>query len=172
MNSDKRHEIRRALPSDAERLLTCLQSLDQESQFLLYEPDERDANINTQRALLEQLGENHRNLLLVADTQDEIVGYLGARGGILRRNRHVLASLSLGVMQAYQRAGVGRSLLVNTIRWARAEGFRRIEFTVHSENRGAINLYLALGFQVEGTRRESLCIEGRWVDELWMSKIL
>ena len=164
MNSDKRHEIRRALPSDAERLLTCLQSLDHESQFLLYEPDERDANINRQRTLLEELGGNPRNLLLV--------GYLGAKGGILRRNRHVLASLSLGVMQAYQRAGVGRSLLVNTIRWARAEGFRRIEFTVHSENRGAINLYLALGFQVEGTRRESLCIEGRWVDELWMSKIL
>ena len=80
MNTDKRHEIRRALPSDAERLLTCLQSLDHESQFLLYEPEERDANINTQRTLLEQLSENPRNLLLVADTQDEIVGYLGARG--------------------------------------------------------------------------------------------
>ena len=82
MNTDKRHEIRRALPSDAERLLTCLQSLDHESQFLLYEPEERDANINTQRTLLEQLSENPRNLLLVADTQDEIVGYLGARGAL------------------------------------------------------------------------------------------
>ena len=115
--------------------------------------------------------ETGRNLLLVADTQDEIVGYLGARGAASRRNRHVLASLSLGVMQAYQRAGVGRSLLVNTIRWARAEGFRRIEFTVHLENRGAINLYLALGFP-KSKEREELCIEGRWVDELWMSKFV
>jgi len=172
MSPAKRHQIRRALPSDAENLLTCLQSLDQESHFLLLEPDERDANIDTQRQLLEQLSEAPRNVLLVADTGDEIVGYLGAKGGLYRRNRHVLASLSLAVLESYQRAGVGRSLMVNAIRWARAEGFHRIEFTVHSENLGAINLYLALGFQVEGTRRDSLSIDGKLCDELWMSKIL
>ena len=68
-------------PSDAERLLTCLQSLDHESHSLLYEFEERDANINTHEPSRKLL--NPGNLLLVADTQDEIVGYL-ARGGHLR----------------------------------------------------------------------------------------
>ena len=170
--NDPAFTIRTAGQHDAEALLTCLSTLDNETQYLLLEPDERRTTVDTQRTLIQDMEENPRNLLLVAATPSAIVGYLGAKGGRYRRNQHVLSSLSLGVLNSYQRRGVGRSLISRAIKWARTQDFKRIEFTSHAENHAATKLYLSLGFQVEGTRRNALSVDDRLVDELWMSKLL
>jgi len=41
-----------------------------------------------------------------------------------------------------------------------------------AHNTPAIGLYRKLGFQVEGTKVHALCVDGIYVDELLMAKLL
>jgi len=56
--------------------------------------------------------------------------------------------------------------------WARSKGLHRLELTVDVENRRAIALYEKCGFEREGVKRHSRRIEGRYSDELYMSKLI
>jgi RimJ/RimL family protein N-acetyltransferase len=48
---------------------------------------------------------------------------------------------------------------------------RRVELTVHTTNQRAIAAYKRCGFQVEGVRRSSLLVDGKYVDEYLMAVI-
>ena len=56
--------------------------------------------------------------------------------------------------------------------WARKKGFYRLELGVLSTNEQAISLYKKFGFQEEGIRKSRYHIDGTWVDEILMSKLL
>ena len=56
--------------------------------------------------------------------------------------------------------------------WARANGLVRLELTVECPNTGAKALYEKHGFTVEGVRPKSMKVNGTYVDEYYMGKIL
>ncbi|KHF26789.1 putative acetyltransferase YhhY [Anoxybacillus sp. BCO1] len=63
-------------------------------------------------------------------------------------------------------------LLTELERWAREKGVHRLELTVVIDNAPAISLYQKMGFEQEGVKRHSLNINGRYVDEYCMAKLL
>jgi RimJ/RimL family protein N-acetyltransferase len=56
--------------------------------------------------------------------------------------------------------------------WARAQQLQRLELSVMAHNFPALALYSKLGFQIEGTAPYALCIDGKYVDLHYMSKVL
>jgi len=44
--------------------------------------------------------------------------------------------------------------------------------TVVTQNKAGLSLYKKMGFEIEGTKRDSLFIDGKYVDEYYMSKLL
>jgi L-amino acid N-acyltransferase YncA len=63
-----------------------------------------------------------------------------------------IASASYMVDGAHRGRGVGRALVVDSLRWARACGFRGMQFNaVAQTNTHAVRLYETLGFTVLGT---------------------
>ena len=56
--------------------------------------------------------------------------------------------------------------------WAGENGIVRLELTVECVNTGAKHLYEKNGFIVEGVRPKSMKVNGRFVDEYYMGKIL
>ena len=56
--------------------------------------------------------------------------------------------------------------------WAGKNGIVRLELTVECVNTGAKHLYEKNGFIVEGVRPKSMKVNGRFVDEYYMGKIL
>lgn len=88
---------------------------------------------------------------VVALEGDTIVG--SAKMGANRpgRGAHV-ATGSFLVDPAHQGRGVGRILGQYVLDWARAEGFRGIQFNaVVESNKAAVHLWQSLGFEVVGT---------------------
>ncbi|EAR49474.1 putative acetyltransferase [Oceanicola granulosus HTCC2516] len=63
-----------------------------------------------------------------------------------------IANASYMVAPAARGKGVGRALVVDSIAWARAAGYRGLQFNAVAEsNRGAVKLYRDLGFAILGT---------------------
>ncbi|WP_435344388.1 GNAT family N-acetyltransferase [Haloarchaeobius sp. HRN-SO-5] len=59
--------------------------------------------------------------------------------------------LAIFVLQAYQRAGIGRQLLTNLLGYGQREGVDRVWLTVERWNRAAVELYRDVGFETCGS---------------------
>mgnify|MGYP001283423046 CR=1 FL=1 len=64
------------------------------------------------------------------------------------------------------------SLLRAVEDWASTQGLHRLELTVQQRNTRAVALYEKAGFAIEGTRRHALVVNGAYVDEWFMSKLI
>src|SRR3954471_14770534 len=67
-----------------------------------------------------------------------------------------VASASFMVASSARGHGVGRALVVDALEWARAAGFRAMQFNaVAATNTAAVALYESLGFTIVGTVPEA-----------------
>lgn len=162
-------DVRPIQPDDAEAFLSLSLQLDRETNFMMLEPDERTATVEQQRYRIEGLSE--QEAILVALWERHLVGFAACFGSHPRRKRHS-AYLIIGVLQACTGRGVGTTLLREVERWARARNITRLELTVMVHNQIGLALYHKAGFVVEGLRRNSLKVDGVYVHEYSMVKLL
>lgn len=158
-------------PPDAAALLELKRRLDQETSFMMFEPDERDSSAMDLAAELGQAARSQNSVVIVADAGDYLAGYVELTGGLLRRSR-TTAYVVLGVLARAAGQGLGTALLRQARDWAAAHGLHRLELTVMAHNTRAIRLYERMGFAVEGRRAECLIVDGQFVDELHMAAII
>jgi RimJ/RimL family protein N-acetyltransferase len=57
-------------------------------------------------------------------------------------------------------------------KWAAENGVKRLELSVMTHNERGIALYKKMGFEIEGIKKASIFVNGVYVDEYLMSKIL
>ena len=110
-------------------------------------------------------------LVFESGENNTINGFLVAVGGTLNRNKHSLYCV-LGIRQNYTGNGVGLKLLLEMESWAKSNQFHRLELTVMEHNSRAISLYKSFGFEVEGLKKNSLKVNGQYVNEHYMSKLI
>ena len=77
-----------------------------------------------------------------------------------------------GVLQSHVGRGVGSKPFEVLIAWTEVSPLNRLELTVMTHNTPAVALYQKFGFQIEGTKRHSLHVDGTYVDEYVMAQIL
>jgi RimJ/RimL family protein N-acetyltransferase len=163
--------IRDVAPEDAGSVIALFQRLYSETSFLLYDPGE---SVPRAADYAKRIGDGRASenfVILIAENSDGLIGFLSGGRGNARRNRHSLF-LVLGVVQDQWHRGVGRALLEAIENWALAHGVHRLELTVRRDNERALQLYEKMGFIREGTKRHSLKIEGQFIDEHYMSKLI
>lgn len=156
--------------SDAEEFWNLMNQLDQETRYMMYEPGERNKDLSKLQRNIQNAAAGN-GFLLAAKDQKKIVGYLWADKGTLHRIAHT-AYLVVGILQEYQGRGIGTELFQRMELWAREHGIVRLELTVECPNEAAVHLYQKCGFQVEGIRKKSMFVDGVYVDEYYMGKIL
>lgn len=163
--------IRRATIDDGSALLDLKNALDHETRMMMFEAGERTTTVDEYRKALLTFLDRSNCGLFVAGTGAQLVGFLEAAGGDFRRNRHS-AVIVLGVLEGYRGRGIGKRLLEELEKWSSERGVTRLELTVMAHNERALRLYERAGFVTEGTRRRSLLVDGKWVDEFLMAKVL
>lgn len=159
-------QIRKIDQSEAKTFFDCMKSIDQETKFMMFEPDERQFDEN----LITSYLTNKDDLFIGAFNEHEIVGFLSAKRGSFRRIRHS-AYIVIGIRQTSQRQGIGSKLFDKLDEWARKNQLKRLELTVEVVNNPAINLYKKKGFSIEGTKRKTMLVDGEFVDEYMMAKL-
>lgn len=156
---------------DAASYLELCRRLDQQTSFMMFEPGERTTTVAEQKAQIASILETDNQMIFIAEDGSQLVGHLSAFGGRHRRNRNTVY-LVVGVLQAYVGQGVGTALFQAMEEWAKRIGVHRLELTVMTHNKAAIALYGKMGFEIEGTARETLFVDGRYVDEYLMAKLI
>jgi RimJ/RimL family protein N-acetyltransferase len=160
--------IRRAVPADAEKLVGLMKQVE-ESNFMLFDPGERKTTPEQIKKRIETMDEH--SIILLAQENDDFIGYLFAIGDALIRKRHSVY-VAMGIQAGQRGKGTGTRLFQALERWAEEKGLHRIELTVMENNQAGIALYQKMGFDIEGVKKDSLYINGKYVNEFYMAKIL
>lgn len=163
--------IRIAQPDDAEALTQLRLRLDNETEFMLYEPGERVTNSERTKQRLEEMAREESGAIFVAELAGQLVGLLQVTRSPMRRLYHKLY-IVIGIIQECTGQGLGNRLFQAMEEWANRRHLHRLELTVMAHNQAGIALYQKRGFVVEGKQHDALFVNGRYVDELLMAKIL
>ncbi len=163
--------VREIIPDDAAAYWQLRQQIDGETEFLCFEPDNWLVTTQHVRERIELMLTTDNQTIFVAEKAGQLIGFLWAGGG-LYRHTHYRVHILLGVLQAYQRQGLGTRLLKACERWGRAHQMQRLELAVMTHNFVALALYKRMGFQIDSTAPYALCIDGKYIDLHYMSKVL
>lgn len=98
------------------------------------------------------------------------MGYLSAEKGSLNRIAHS-AYIVVGILSEYRGKGIGTEFFRRLDIWAEEMKVSRLELTVICENSVAKHLYEKNGFEIEGIKRKSVLVDGKYLDEFYMVKI-
>lgn len=163
--------IRKIRKDDASNFLKISNELDKETDFRLYEPGERKTTEDEEIEEIEKVLNNKNSIILVAEDNNNLIGYLWANGRNQNRVRHSIY-VSIGILQSHAGKGIGTKLFQELENWAIKNKIHRIELTVMDYNIRAINLYKKMGFQKEGIKRDSLFVNGHYVNDIYMAKLI
>jgi len=163
--------IRKIRETDSESFLRLCKKLDEETQFMMLESGERKISIEEQTKTIKQILQRNNQMIFIAESETELVGYVSAFGGDFKRNRHC-AHIIIGILQAFGSQGIGKKLFSELEQWAKQIGIHRLELTVMYHNERAINLYKKMGFEIECIKKDSLLVNEKYVDEFYMAKLL
>lgn len=155
---------------DTESLWNMMNQLDYETKFMMYEPGERIKNLARLQENIDSAVDGN-NLSFLAVDGNEIIGYISAQIGNVRREKHS-TYIVVGIRKKYRNQGIGTKFFKKLDEWALDKKLVRLELTVLCTNEVALNLYKKRGFEIEGTKRKSMFIDGEYVDEYYMSKII
>ena len=163
--------IRTIKETDAEEFLRLCKKIDAETQFMMFEPDERPTTLEEQRDEIRDILSRDNQTILVALKDDQLVGYIAGYGGRYKRNRQTVYIIT-GILQVFTSQGIGTRLFQELEQWAREKRIHRLELSVMVHNEAALSLYGKMGFEIEGRKKHSLLINNTHVDEYWMAKLL
>lgn len=154
--------------SDTEALWNMMNQLDYETKFMLYEPGERVKKLDRLQGIVDNAVDGD-DLCFLAVDGNEIIGYITAQIGNVRRTKHS-AYIVVGIREKYRNRGIGTKFFKRLDEWAKEKKIVRLELTVISTNEIALNLYKKNGFEIEGIKRKSMYIDGEYLDEYYMAK--
>jgi RimJ/RimL family protein N-acetyltransferase len=166
--------IRTVVPDDAEPVTAFFAAVDRETKFLLFEPGERTRGPDGWRTRIEEIcGDEHNEIFVAVDDArpGDLAGVLFVLGETRQRLKHSISPM-VAVRQVYAGQGIATHLFEAMEEWARGRGIHRIFLHVQADNHRAVALYHRLGYRVEGFHRHAVRVDGAWVDDYTMAKLL
>ena len=117
--------------------------------------------------------DNPPEAFLVAESAGVILGYVRLTPpSRLPEHAHVMLIGGIAVHPSARRRGLAAALLAASEVHAVNEGARKLSLRVLGTNEPAIILYERSGFHREGVLREEFLINGVYVDDVFMAKLL
>lgn len=164
------YTVRPIRTADIAEYLALTNHINKETDFLGTSPNDPTPS-PMQLAMMIKTG---RQIIFVAEHENgSLIAHLGAfwRRGQGEKLKHSMC-VGLGVAKDFWRLGIGNALFAAFESWAAEAGVTRLELEVMTHNEAGIALYKKRGFEIEGTKRNSIKLEDRYIDEHLMSKLL
>lgn len=164
-------KVRSTRIDDVEKLLEFIPLLDSETKFMLRSPDEFQMTLIEEIEYINRKIDGEKDLFLVAEVKDNIVGIINFTGSNLKYYKHQ-GKFAMGVIKEFWGNGIGSSLIEEMINWCDKNEILRITLEVLETNILAINLYKKFSFEVEGIlRKDSYHGNGKYLDSFIMARL-
>lgn len=162
--------IRSATANDAQALSNLRVQIDGETENMDREKGEGFIDAEGFEKLIHTDTESNRNLFLVAEVRDRVVGFSRCEGNQLKRFSHKI-EFGVCVIKEYWGYGIGKNLLKESISWADSNGLKKITLQVLETNDKAIKLYQKLGFEIEGIlKKDKILSDGNYYNTIIMGR--
>ncbi|KXH86745.1 GNAT family N-acetyltransferase [Sporosarcina sp. HYO08] len=165
--------IRTAKREDASRILRIQEEVVAEGDFLTTVSEEFNKTVEQQGDWIEKILQNDKETLLVAEIQNEIVGWIVFLSPGRSRLSHT-GSLGMMVRKDFRNRGIGKLLLQRILEWAELNPcIEKVSLGVFSTNKRAIALYKGMGFIEEGRKIKEFKInDNEYIDDILMYKFV
>lgn len=138
-------QIRKARVSDVKIINNFLTRL-------IHDEKKYNNNINENcvvNKFYENIIENPQNCILIAETNNKIIGYLY---GFIQNNGNTYINIvtqidAIFVDENYRKMGIGTMLIKEFKKWSECKNAKHIEITACNDNNIAILLYKEMGFK-------------------------
>jgi RimJ/RimL family protein N-acetyltransferase len=163
--------LREIVVNDYQVFNELYKAIEAESDFMLYEKDERKTTDNQQKVFLEKLASDSSSTIVLAEVDCRIVGFIGIinEGPNKKKFSRYVA---MGLLNDFHGKKIGSLLMESCVEFCRKQNVKRIELTVVKDNQKAVNLYKKFGFEIEGIKKNSLYINDTFIDEYFMARTI
>ncbi len=163
---------RTAKEQDAEKVVEFFNMVGGETTYMSFEKDEYALDVKEQAELLQSFEGSKTNTMLLAMDGEEIAGLSTITSSHKIKSRHI-AELGIVVAKKYHGRGIGTSLIHQVTDWVRENGITtKMRLDVRADNLKAVQMYLKLGFVVEGYIKHSTLLNGVYYDDYIMGMML
>ena len=157
-------EIRKAVGSDAEKILECLRIIGSETDNLTFGAEGVPLTVAQEQSFLEGIDKPEKQGYLVAAETGEVIG-TGSYSGSSRPRLAHRGEISVCVRKEAWGQHIGTQILEKLIDFARNTAKAEIiSLEVRSDNSRAIALYQKFGFKKIGTFPGFMKIDGKDID--------
>lgn len=108
----------------------------------------------------------------VAETPDGLAGMCGVGREHWPKTRHSAFIWGVYLRAELRGSGAAAELLTACENWAREKGITILKLGVSVNNIAAIRCYAKAGYTVYGVDPRALLLDGEYIDELMMSKVI
>lgn len=164
--------LRSPAPADASQMLTFLNCIASDTDYLIRYPEECESSSEKEAKLIGSVRQSEYDLYIAAFAENKIVGncQLSFQKRIKTKHR---ASVSIGILKAYQGLGLGKAMMEELISIARKHQILQLELEYIEGNDRARNLYEKMGFFCTGERPDAIRLkDGTMLKEIYMMKKL
>ncbi|MBE7103697.1 GNAT family N-acetyltransferase [Bacillus cereus] len=165
------YTIRSAADHDAGQLSEIRVQIDGETENMDREEGEGFIDTNGFQQVIKTDSEKTRNIFLVAEVHNRIVGFSRCEGSDLKRLSHKV-EFGVCILKEFWGYGIGKNLLQESINWADANEVKKIALQVLETNEKAIQLYKKLDFEVEGVlKNDKRLSDGKYYNTVVMGRV-
>lgn len=163
-------QLRSPAAADAEVALKYLDTITEETEFLLYNPGERTLSVEQEQQWLEGRMSDPRGVQIGAFKDGTLVGMVGISQAVpFNRGAH-RASVGIAIVKDIWHLGLGTILMREAIAAAQRMGYEKLELAVCATNEHAKRLYDRYGFKTYGVCHHAFKYQdGRYDDEQLMA---
>lgn len=166
-----RIDIREAQPEDAVALSRAIEAINRQTEFL-GEPGVPMPWADKPEARMREMRDKGTGVYFIALDGIEIVGFLGAFPGWLKRTRGVVFIAQVGLLEPFRGRGIGGRLFAAIESWASSRGAHRLELRVAESNARGLALYRKRGFGPDGRIPDAAFRDGRFQADFWMGRVI
>ncbi|MEX0418459.1 N-acetyltransferase family protein, partial [Bacillus sp. C30] len=164
------YTVRSAVQTDAGQLSEIRVQIDGETENMDREAGEGFIDKISFQKIIKSDSEEMKNLFLVAEVHNQIVGFSRCEGSKLKRLAHKV-EFGVCILREFWGYGMGKSLLQQSIQWADENEVKKISLQVLEKNEKAIQLYKKLGLEVEGIlKNDKKLSDGKYYNTVVMGR--
>ena len=162
--------IRDATPDDAAAIVAIFNPIIETGLYTVFDAP---FTVEFERTYIQSLPERAIFHVAVCQTDEKIVGFQSMEpfATYTQAFAHV-GTLGTYVDLSQRRQGIASRLFAATFAAAIEKEYEKIFTFVRADNPAALQTYLRHGFEVVGTARKQAKIDGQYIDEIMIEKLL